>query len=237
MAYIKKTIYAGRTIEVYKHYAFRCGPDGKKRRRRSKETSEEQKKINARRAEDNLRQLINCNFQHKDIHLVLTYKPDERPDAIGAKRELANFLRRLRNYFKRQQRELKYIAVTEYKSKAIHHHLVIPSADMRDIVELWTKGKARATFLDDSGQYSKLAAYLIKETDKTFRDTDSPARKRWCASKNLVRPTIKTHTIKSVRWQSKPAAEAGYYIEKDSLRSGVTAAGYEYQFYRMIRLE
>ena len=62
MPYLKKTYFAGKTIEVEKCYTNRYGKKGQKRRDKVKPTSEQQKEINKRNAEKMLRLLLNANF-------------------------------------------------------------------------------------------------------------------------------------------------------------------------------
>jgi hypothetical protein len=238
MPYIEETVIAGKTIEISKKHSYRYQKKGIPRSDNAKPTPEAVKKINERNAENNLRRLINTNFTYQDIHLVLTYKRENRPATPeAAKIDLERFLRKLRGYFKKRDAELKYIAVTEYKNKAIHHHLIINSMDTRDLTELWKHGQPRPTYLDNSGQYGKLASYLIKETSKNFNSEDSIHGKRWCASKNLEQPKITKRIIPVKSWQKEPKAKKGYVIEKDSIRSGIhEATGYPYQFYRMVKL-
>lgn len=237
MPHIEEVAICGRTIEVSKKYSFRHKgkiPRGPNR----SPTPEDVKKVNERNAITHLRRLINTNFKYQDIHLVLTYKREKRPATPqDAKTDLEKFLRKLRGYFKKRNMELKYIAVTEYKNKAIHHHLVINSMDTRDLTEIWPHGQPRPTYLDASGQYGQLASYLIKETSKTFNSVNSVHGKRWCASKNLKQPIITRRIVSANSWRKNPKPKKGYYIEKSSIRSGVhEITGFPYQFYRMIKI-
>lgn len=239
MPYIEETVIAGRTIEITKKHS--CKYINKKMARSEKKNDapEDLKKRNERNAETNLRRLINTNFKYQDIHLVLTYKKENRPTTTeGAKRDLEKFLRKLRTYFKKRNIELKYIAVTEYENKAIHHHLIINSMDTRDLTDLWTHGQPRPTYLDNSGQYGQLASYLIKETSKKFNSAAGVHKKRWCASKNLKKPEISRRIISSSSWSKNLKPKKGYYIEKGSERFGIhEVTGYQYQFYRMIKIQ
>lgn len=238
MPYIEEIVIAGKTIEVSKKHSYRYAGKRIPRGPNKSPTPEDVKKINERNAETHLRRLINTNFRYQDIHLVLTYRRDNRPDTPEtAKADLEQFLRKLRNHFKKRGKNLKYIAVTEYKSKAIHHHLIINSMDTRHLTEIWPHGQPRPTYLDSSGQYGQLASYLIKETSKTFNTEDSVHGKRWCASKNLEQPKITKRIISAQSWQKEPKTKKGYVIEKGSIRSGVSEiTGYPYQFYRMIKI-
>ena len=73
MPYLKKTYFAGKTIEVEKCYTNRYGKKGQKRRDKVKPTSEQQKEINKRNAEKMLRLLLNANFVGGDNHIILGY--------------------------------------------------------------------------------------------------------------------------------------------------------------------
>ena len=62
--------------------------------------------------------------------------------------------------------------------------------------ELWAvrrgqdgiRGNPKFVMLYDSGEYSQLADYLIKETERTFRDEDSAVKQRYSCSRNLTKP-------------------------------------------------
>lgn len=238
LPYIEEIAFCGNTIEICKKHSAR--QIGKKipRGPNQNTTPEDVKKVNERNAITRLRRLINTNFGFRDIHLVLTYKRDNRPQTPqDAKKDLDKFMRKLRDYFKKRNMALKYIAVTEYKNKAIHHHLIISSMDTRDLIDLWPHGQPRPTYLDSTGQYGQLASYLIKETSKTFNGPDSVHGKRWCASKNLLQPKIIRRVVPATSWKKEPKPKKGYYIEKSSIRTGRhEITGYPFQFYRMIKI-
>ena len=96
---------------------------------------------------------------------------------------------------------------------------------------------ARAGTLYEDAEYAQLADYLIKETDKTFRDSDSPVKQRYSCSRNLVRPKVTRKDVKTTKgWEKDPKPWKGYYIKKDSLYNGFDKMGYEYQTYTMVKL-
>ena len=131
--------------------------------------------------------------------------------------------------------------VTEYKSKSIHHHLIVndlpDGSGAKKIAQSWSRnGHANTKYLYEDGQYERLAEYLIKETSKTFRDSDSPSKLRYSCSRNLVTPVAKTRILKRDDWPEEPRVPKGYYLEKDSLVNGVNKMGYRYQYYRLIKI-
>ena len=57
--------------------------------------------------------------------MQLTYREKERPSPEEAREVIREFLRQLRKVYKSRGQALKYIITTEYKDKAIHHHLIV----------------------------------------------------------------------------------------------------------------
>ena len=239
MPYYQTEIKAGRTIEIYRSHSKKTGkhPRGD----RVGKTSEEMEKANRRQAEKKLTRLINANFEDGDLHVVLTYKKDARPSPEEAKKVLKKFWRRLKAEYKKNGEELKYIVVTEYKNKAIHHHTIINNPDGMNVTKiikaLWD-GIPKVNPLWSDGQYKELAAYLIKETDQTFKEEDSGVKQRYSRSRNLIVPKPKTKVVKrSDTWNKNPKPKKGYYIDMDTLVNGVNKwSGREYQSYTMIQL-
>ena len=240
MPYIKETCRAGKTIEITKRFTTRFNKKGIARGENKKPTPEQMQVNNERNAETKLRRLINTNYGPGDLHIVLTYAKENRLIPEEVKNELEKFIRKIRAEYRKNEEELRYIMVTEYKNKSIHHHLIantIEPVNVKDFARLWKNGRVKFTYLDKTGQYGELAAYLIKETRKTFRESGSPSRKRWNASKNLKKPEIKKEIIKAKEWRKVPEPVKGYIIETDSIREGFhDFTGWPYQVYRMIRV-
>jgi len=237
MPYTKKTYDCGDVIEVEKVFSGRYGkriPHAEKK----KPTPEDVKKVNERKAQAKLRRKLNYNFKFGDLHATLTYRKDERPTQQEAAGLLNKLLNKLRKEYKKAGAELKYIKVTEYKNKAIHHHLIInDKGDTGKLIrKFWQQGNAYFSLFDDTGQYEKLAAYLIKETNKTFKEKNNPNRLRWSCSRNLVDPEPKVEIIQASRWIDVPRPPKGYYVE--SWRSGISeVTGYKYQYYTLRRIK
>lgn len=232
MPYIYKEYRAGQTVEVYKTYSARYGRH-LPRSPNSNPTPEAVKKNNERIAEMKLRLLLNENFKAGDLHCVLTYR--DPPDSQQAKTELAKFFRVLRRTYKAQNLELKYVAVTEQQGR-IHHHIIVNSIDPRIIQEIWKNGIVRPVCLYGN-DFVKLAAYLLKEVNKTFREPDAPSRKRWNQSKNLVQPKPIIKVVSASKWRNEPKARKGYNLLTDSIVNDVSIFGIPYQHYRMVAID
>ena len=240
MGYFKTSVKAGATIEVTKSYTKRVGV--KARGNREKPTAEEIEKVNQMNAERTIRLKINHNFGVDDPFVTLTYRKGERPEPEAAKKNIEKLIDGLRKKHKRVGAVLKWVCVTEYQNKAIHHHLLVNHIEGQDVSkwirDLWKFGRPDFKYLDDTGQYRDLAAYLIKETSKTFRAKDGIRRQRYSCSLNLAMPAPKTEIIsKAKKWLPDPKPVKGYYIDRDTVYNGVDPfTGRAYQRYTMIRI-
>jgi hypothetical protein len=232
----RETIVAGKIISR-RYYGAAERIPGEKRKKKSNPTAENVAAINRRNSERELTLKLHHNFTHGDIHVVLTYA-QEPPTPEAAKKELDNFLRRLRNYFRKKEMLLKWILVTEYTNERIHHHMILSRMDTADLDNLWRAGHARPTHLDASGDYRKLASYLIKETDKTFRKPDAFSRQRFSCSRTVAAPPKKVEEVRASEMLRTPKPVKGYYIDQDSIYRGTNpVTGVPYLEYIMISME
>jgi hypothetical protein len=240
MPYVEKTTWAGKTIEKEKYFTARYNKKGIARGKNKNPTSEQVAAINERNAETTLRRLVNHNFKPGDVHLTLTYEKDQRPSPEESKKELASFLRKARTLYKRGGEKLKYITVTEYKNKAIHHHLIVNivnGVSTKELNKMWGKGRPKFTYLDESGQYAALAHYLIKETRKTYAEAGGASGRRWNPSKTLKKPKTKIEIVKAKEWRKEPKPLKGYILETDSIREGYhDFTGWPFQAYSMVKV-
>ena len=238
MPYIQRTVKAGKTIEVFKYYSYRTKAKGVVRSGNFGKTPENVAKVNQRNAENRLRWLINANFGEGDYYITLTYKRELRKRPSEAKKALSVFFRRLRKKYRDHDAELKYIAVTEYENIAVHHHLILNNVfNGKEIVSLWEYGRPCIKFLDGSGDYGQLAAYLIKETSKTFGTAKSPLGQRYSRSRNLIEPEIEEKIIQHEKWCEIPKPKKGYYILQEPEIGVHETSGYGFMHYVMVMLE
>lgn len=212
MPYRKEIFIAPGYCEVKKYFTFRLG--GKKNRAPNwNPTPDDVAAVNERRAAEKLRRLILTNFKRDDLYVTLTYR--DEPDYETAKKDMRNFLRRLKNFYKKQGKELKYIYTTEYRGKRIHHHLIINDGITRTECErLWGKGIInRYGFQRYDGRpedAKDLAKYLIKEAKRNVRE--GKQKTRWVGSKNLTPPRVLHRTIHAASWKEAPAAPEGMML-------------------------
>jgi len=214
--FYRDTIIAGRTVIRSLKAVARINTKEQKRKPKTNPTSEAVRKVNFRNAVKVLTAKLNHNFRRGDYHLVLTYETAVAPQE--AKKNLNRFLRNMHNYCKRNGIPFKWVAVTEYEHSRIHHHVVMSKVDLEVIDKYWKDGFEYPVILDETGNYYRLAEYLLKETEKTFRKEGSPAKKRYTSSRNVIMPEVKREKVsgREVHHELKPLK--GYYIDKDTER-------------------
>lgn len=239
MSYLRNSCYLPFCIEVEEVHSNRYGQKGYKRAARKEPTGEEMAAANERRRIKKLYGLIAMNFDFGDYHAVLTYRKDERPTPEEAKKNLRTLFQKLRKEYQKRGEPLRYIIVTEYERSAIHHHLIINDIGdtIKLIKKLWPYGGTHFTPIYEQGEVKDLAAYLIKETQKSFRKKDNPNKLAYSCSRNLKKPVIKTKIVKSNTWQKDPVPPAGYMIRRSDIVTGVNALGYPYRYYTMVRID
>ena len=151
------------------------------------------KNLNDKYSRRMVRLLIEGNFQPGDYHTTLTFAKETTDEE--AQKEFRNYIRRLRNAYKKVGLELKHLYVAEHGSRRgrIHYHLIMNSGIPRDDIEnLWGKhrGLVNADRLqaDENGTFAALEKYIMKSQQ------ENRTRSRvWNCSRNLKRPELTTN--------------------------------------------
>ncbi len=159
------------------------------RKQKFQPTSEVQEMINQNAAERKLERLIHTNFTDDDFSVGLDYSDVYEPKTLAqAKRDIKNFLRRLKRKYDKIEVELKYIYAIEQAAR-FHFHVILNKGLSREVIEeCWGMGHANADRLQFSEfGVSDLAQYVQKQR-LTYR--------RWVSSKNLKQPVEREHYIK-----------------------------------------
>lgn len=239
--YRHRVIRAGDTLEVIETFPGRLG-SGFTREGYSGSTPLAQEKYNEKLRIRELTRIINENFGEDDYHLVLTYEKGKRPDAETAKLYCRQFTRKLTKLYRKRGEELRFVKVHAFGERgALHHHLVINNVDkvkVREINELWEYSKKPQYFaMYEGGDYSSLAAYLVRQCKTGLSPGEKLNSKAWSCSRNIRKPVvIKDTEISKICWKEPPVPKAGYYIDRDSIDAGVNEFnGRPYLFYRQIK--
>lgn len=238
MPYIKETCVAGNTIEVSKYYTIRYHSKGGSRADQENESTDRMKRHNQRRAQINLRRLMNTNFHDGDYLVRLDFRKEEAPPgSVEMQEMIQKALRKLRQQFKKAGKELKYIYVKEIGPKGGRHlHMMLSKCDVDWLRKCWTHGAVHVDPLYSEGQYRKIAAYFIKYASRTEETEGELIGKRWYASRNLVRPQVVKTVMLANKFREKPTIPKGYYLDKETEISGVSeVTGFRYYSYTLIR--
>ena len=210
--YVKKVYDLGKVRIIEKHYPGRYGAPGMKRRKKQLPTPEQMERENERRKARKVQMLILRNFQEGDWHLTLSYKPENRPeDMPAAKKRLQKFLRDLRKIYRKEGKDLKYIAVTERGERgACHHHLILEDipGTKQAVIDCWKDGGRYFVPLYEDGEYEKLGDYIAKKQTKEQKK----GQRSFSRSKNLILPKPKIEKIQAVIWRSVPIAPKGWCV-------------------------
>lgn len=236
MPYIKSICRAGKTKEIAKYYTRRFHSKGEKRNRKEKVTTKRQQKINDRQLVRKLTYILNENFDDSSRYVTFSYRKENRPDVELMKNHKRELLKKMRKVYKSEGRELKYVETAEVGEKgAMHLHMVINDVDMRKIERLWKFGYVTSKPLDSSGQYRKLAEYFIKYMQKTRGTTKQIQTKAYNCSRNLKRPKPKKRIMRGSCFKKDIRVPEGWYLDKESIREGITEDGYEFFYYTLVK--
>lgn len=243
MAYWQKRWEFLNSIEYEYTYKGNYGAKGEKRGKRKKATTEQVKKQNAINRKNYVRRLIKKNFVQGDYWITLKYPKGTRKPIEDVQRDMRNFINSMRRAYRRQEVELKYIYRIEIgKRGGIHIHIILnrtrgkPQTDIL-VERYWKGGHPFFALLYEDGGFDQLASYLTKQSE----DTDEGSKtKAYVPSRNLEKPIpikkmyFRRTVEKLVR--KGPVPREGYYIDKDSIVSGVNAyTGMSYLHYTEIR--
>jgi hypothetical protein len=215
----RETIAAGRVLYVKETPRRRPAPKGKRAEKRNP-TPERMLRLNEHHAIRELAIKIDANFTAGDLFETLTYAGSVPPSEAEAKKRLDKFKSALLRKARQKGVPLRWVATTEYKHNRIHHHVIIGGGlTPEEVSALWPHGRTRTTFLYGE-TFRGLAEYIIKETRKTFRDPDTPFKRRYSCSLNVKTPPAKTEIVAHVDLDGDPRPPKGYYVDPDSVYRG-----------------
>lgn len=238
MAYIEEVCICGRVEERRKYYDARSHPPGEHREKKEKPTSEAQKRVNRRKAERNLRRLMNASFVDGDYLVRLDFfRENTPPDGKEMQRLMNKALRKLRNKFKRMGILLRYVYVKEIGPRGGRHiHIVMNRCDIEWIRESWPYGGIHIDPLNSNGQYKKIASYFMKYADRTEETEGKLVGKRYYPSRTLLKPIIRKRKIRAQRYREMIKVPEGYVLDKETVVAGISEfTGYAYFEYALIR--
>lgn len=204
--YVVKTIQSGDMLESEIYPVYEKRKDIPKRDK-EKTTNEWQEKLNEKNAKKKYVRIVNTNFNKNDLMVTLSYQDKYLPTEKQAKKDVVNYLNRIKRYRKKMGLEdLKYVYVLEFVDEAeqhkskkirIHHHIIMNAMDRDAAEDLWGKGRAEAKRLQpDEFGLEGIARYMVKDS----------RGKRWYGSRNLDKPTERRAVTKLTKRRAEKLA-------------------------------
>lgn len=198
-----KAVVTGHIIEIYEYEKMPVLPSRKKKTKEDPEDlpfdfelSEEQKRDSNRynnmiKARNNLRRLINANFDNTSKFITLTFADGSISDVTDidqADAEFKKFIQRMRYAYG----NFKYITVVEFQDKngrgAVHYHMIsdLPFISNDKLREIWRNGFVK---INKVSHVDNVGAYMVKYMIKDLHDERLRGRKSYRTSRgNLERP-------------------------------------------------
>ena len=210
---MERVIVSGRVVERYRYRVSRTPAE--KSMRRKGGTLPRKQDENERSAVKRLARLINCNFEAGDLHLGLSYDDAHLKTMVGgdidelnrtANAELKKFMRRLKRELEKQGVEMKAIPFSSDMDGRtgelvrVHHHVIIKGEGFRwvdkvmyvgerELEKIWGKGTIHIEPLWDQGDYTPLAAYLMRQVRRI------PDQRKYSPTRNLKKPVLMSEKI------------------------------------------
>lgn len=118
----------------------------------------------------------------------------------------------------------------------MHHHIIMNAcaAAMNEMRNKWRFGRIHFNILDDTGEYSRLAKYILKSR-KYWKEAGGKG-KQYSRSRNMVVPETKKEVVKTADgYYEKPRERKGWYIAPESEAIYTTDAGWPYMRYILVK--
>ena len=193
----EKKVYCGknyREVDLFVYSSAQAIRAKQRRGKREKISAPKQKNLNDKNARRYFEQLLKTNCDSSWLSLTCTYSRSSLPATLEeAKREMNNYLRRLKALYKKHGLPFKYIAVTTDTSAKdgsparIHHHILVNGGIDRDLIEsVWSKRRKKIGTVNadrlDMDAVESLCEYLKKQQQR------GNGKKGWVSSHNLKKP-------------------------------------------------
>lgn len=258
--YIHKQYVFPGSVEHEYYFNGNYGAKGEKRTPKRKPTPEETKIVNQQNKEKKVRHLIKMNFALGDYFVTCNFGDEYIGRSLESlkKKEIKNFLARMRREYDKAGQPFKFIVRMELgaRKKRPHIHIImnrIPELD-KILQRQWTYGGGMSPYIelitDEPDTPTRLADYITKLSEeqeitaKAICEGDESKVMTYSCSRNLKRPQPKKSVIRSKTMHSifnhdlKPSP--GYYIDKDpnTLRRGINPyTGLSFLYYQEIKLK
>ena len=237
-------------------YIGKNGAKGEERGKKEKATPEQMAAQNQWQRVKNVRRILKWNFKEDDLWCTLKHPRGTRLPLGVIKKEMRDFLGRMRKAYKKLGAVFKFVYRMEIgKRGGIHIHILVNRVNENHATDklvkaCWLYGSVYFTDIEEEGGMEGLAVYLVKQPDEEvekqlsmFPEEDRKQLIKYSCSRNLVRmePEVKEYghwtmrKILDVAGEIKPTE--GYYVDKSSIKQGINPyTGYSYLYYTEYRI-
>lgn len=190
-----KVIKSGNILEVFTYQKLNTSPpqfDKTGIENGTGATHEETYKDTVRKRQNNIRRLINSNFDFKNSKFItLTFNNQQDFDIknpLETNKRLSRYIDRLRRRFS----SLKYVWVLEFQDTngrgAVHYHMVcnLPYIKTKDLEDLWGHGFVKINSVD---KVDNVGAYVTAYMTEDMDDDRLHCKRAYGYSSNLDKPT------------------------------------------------
>ena len=218
--YKRFTTIAGRTIITRCTDSSRIKTE-KGRKPKTNPTPAAVAKVNRINQERDLTAKLNANFKPEDLWIVLSY-----PDRIPIEEAMARvekFKRNIRNRCKKAGvafRSIEATGIGQLTNKP-HHHIVLNAEVTREMItRYWPEEYVHIEFLWSSGNYDRVAKYMLKNAQESKDKRGKNARAYRC-SRTIITPQARVEEMKRDMTIDPEDLQPrkGYYIDRDSVRT------------------
>ena len=254
MPWLKVEYDCGNCVMSYKYFAARWNTKGEvvyNRTNKKGELTVHQQRCNDRRLQRYYDAVANTNFREGDIFVTYTFgrgrlpEGETKDEVIQKCKNIWRYYRaKLRNYYRSQNAELKYMYAFQFEGVRPHFHIICNSAHGINIKDFpkWKYGTPKIEFLDDRPRHTIGSYFARGTTVMNSEGVEEHKRGLVRCSRNLAQPIVRRRRLKRSGWKCEPKANKGYVIVKDTVENGYyinpnDGQPYQYQSYTMIKQE
>lgn len=188
MPYVVDIYRFKNSIEYEYKYAGKCGAKGEKRAPKKKATRAQMEKQNQINRENRLRRVIKANFEPGDLWCCCKYPEGYRIPFEELKKDIRNFIAKLRKEYRKHGAELKWVSRMEVgKMGGLHAHVLVNRiwnihTDLL-LENIWTDilrkrgvpeedlgGKLDHRSIYEAGGFQSLAEYITKKPEEDSKE-------------------------------------------------------------------
>lgn len=212
--------------------------NGKPRWRKAR-NPEDKRDENARQAVRQAARDLNCNFDHRDCLLTMTYSDESHARLFGgmdleqtweaARMQAAKVMEKVMRIARRKKITVRYFSVTSDmdgesgETVRIHHHVVVSGNGAQLVQEAWPHGLVDSEPLYRQDDLTPLAAYLLGQVRNVKN------RKKYACSRNLEKPVVMEEVLEEAPDSEIRVQPGAKVLDRTPYRAGTVVQYVRYK--------